>query len=126
MNSPDECEHRLSQLEGRRCGTCGVDMVDHANAFLIHQLRERVSELEDTVGRVVDLQWGEPFDVGGSTRWECEPRPGWFASVQTKSSGEFRWADYIVTGPEDLRVEGEALDADKARVVVAKICEALR
>jgi len=76
---------------------------------------------------MIDLQWGAPFDAGhGHFRSECEPLPGWFAIVQTESSGEFRWASYTITGPDDLRVEGEAADVDRAKSTVAKICEALR
>lgn len=70
--------------------------------------------------------WGDAIDLSGRSRWECEPWPGWFAIVETASSGEFRWADYIITGPDGLRVEGEAVDVETSKRVVAKICEALK
>ena len=72
-------------------------------------------------------EWGPPIDTGhGSTRWEWEPAPGWFVFISTASSGEFDWANYIVTGPEELRIEGEAANVERAKIVVQKLYEALK
>jgi len=49
----NECEHPASEHEGRRCGRCGADIVDLANAAEIARLRGQLERLRGVADKAI-------------------------------------------------------------------------